>query len=536
MLRRMTGGENGADDVSAGRVGAQRMTEQGSGLGARPTAAELAAAVRSGEASAVAVVSAALERAAAAQERTNACITLVPERALAAAERVDARLAAGEDPGPLAGVPLVVKDNLATAGIRTTAGSSILADFVPPYDATVVSRLVAAGAVVIGKSNLDEFGMGSGNENSTFGPVRNPADPARVAGGSSGGSAAAVAAGAAPLALGSDTGGSARLPAAFCGVFGFKPSYGALSRHGLIAYGSSLDQVGVIGSDLASVSLAFEASAGLDPMDATSIDLPGGPHGGAAQDELPDLTGVRVGLVSEIMSAAADATAGTGSATGGAGGFSPAALEQVRRAVEVLRERGAEVVEVSVPSVVHAPACYYVAATAEASSNLARFDGTIFGGRVGALADGQEAVMSRVRGALFGPEVKRRLLFGALALSDGYYDQYYGKALKVRRLIADQLEAVLTGVELLLLPAAAGVAFHLGESQAEPFEARFGGHSYYSDMATALANLAGLPALSVPFGSDEGLPLGVQLMGRAGSDRALLGFARYLVQARPAPA
>ncbi len=474
------------------------------------TAAAVAEAVRGGRLRAVQVVAAALERAAAAQELTNAFITILEGPALAAAERIDARLAEGDTVGPLAGVPLVVKDNLVTAGTRTTAGSSMLEEFVPPYDATVVRRLVAAGAVVIAKSNLDEFGMGSGNENSTFGPVRNPRDTSRVAGGSSGGSAAAVAAGVAPLALGSDTGGSARLPAAFCGVLGFKPSYGALSRHGLIAYGSSLDQVGVLGADLTDIALAFELAAGSDPLDATTYEQ----KDHAASNEARDLAGVRVGLLTELMDPA---------------GFSQEALEAVQRAATRLQERGAHLVELSVPSAVHAPACYYVAATAEASSNLARFDGTIFGGRLGELADGQEAVMSRVRGALFGSEVKRRLIFGALALSDGYYDEYYGRALKVRRLIADQLEAALKEADVLLLPAAAGVAFHLGESQRAPFEARFGGESFHSDMATALANLAGLPALSVPFGEAHGLPLGVQLMGRARADRAVLGYAQHLI-------
>lgn len=485
----------------------------------------IAQQVRSGQVSAVEVTRSALERAYAAQELTNAFVTVADEQALAAAQRIDERLAAGEDVGAFAGVPLVVKDNLATAGIRTTAGSRILAKFVPPYDATVVQRLVRAGAVVIAKSNLDEFGMGSGNENSTFGAVRNPHDPERVAGGSSGGSAAAVACGAAPVALGSDTGGSARLPAAFCGVIGFKPSYGALSRSGLIAYGSSLDQVGILGRHLSDVSLTFELTTGADPLDATTYGEPTAP--GVAQttrgdeEQAPDLNGVRVGLVTELMSAVADDQAG-------AAGYAQAALDAVNRAAALLQERGAEIVPLSLPSAVHAPACYYVAATAEASSNLARFDGTLFGGRLGELGDGQEAVMSRARGELFGAEVKRRLLFGSLALSDGYYDRYYGRALKVRRLIADQLEALLQGVELLLLPSAADVAFQLGGSLNEPFEARFGGHSYYSDMATSLANLAGLPAISVPFGASQGLPLGVQLMGRARSDRALLGFARHL--------
>lgn len=480
----------------------------------QPSAAAIADSVRSGRSSAVATVAAALERAQAAQDLSNAFVTIAEEAALAAASRLDERLAAGEDVGPLAGVPLVVKDNLATAGIRTTAGSRLLAEFVPPYDATVVGRLTAAGAVVIGKSNLDEFGMGSGNENSTFGPVLNPLDPTRVAGGSSGGSAAAVAADVAPLALGSDTGGSARLPAAFCGVYGFKPSYGALSRHGLIAYGSSLDQVGLLAGHLADVRLAFELASGADPHDATTFDPPS--EGGVSE---LSVAGLRVGLVREFMERGAQEDGS---------GYSPAALAAVKEAAARLEAAGAELVEVSVPGVVHAPACYYVTATAEASSNLARFDGTIYGARVGALADGQEAVMNRVRGELFGPEVKRRLLFGALALSQGYYHDYYGRALKVRRLIADQLEAVLQDVRFLLLPAAAGVAFPLGESQLEPFQARFSGHSVLSDMATALANLAGLPAISVPFGAEEGLPLGVQLMGRARDDIAVLGAAELL--------
>lgn len=528
MLRRMTGGDNGRNGRGAEKVarsvengagehagGAARAADGAgrNGSGAPLSAVAVAQQVRSGQTSAVGVIAGALERAAAAQEQTNAFITIAAEQAMAAAERIDARVAAGDDAGPLAGVPLVVKDNLVTAGIRTTAGSRMLADFVPPYDATVVQRLVDAGAVVIGKANLDEFGMGSGNENSTFGPVRNPVDPTRVAGGSSGGSAAAVATDAAPLALGSDTGGSARLPAAFCGVIGFKPSYGALSRYGLMAYGSSLDQVGILGNDLEDVSLAFHLAAGEDPLDPTTF----GASGGAAA-ALPDLTGVRIGLVTELMSL-----------EGAEDGFSEEALAEVRRAAAMLAERGAQIVELSVPSVVHAPACYYVAATAEASSNLARFDGTLFGGRVGSLGDGQEAVMSRVRDELFGPEVKRRLLFGSLALSDGYYDRYYGQALKVRRLISDQLQAALQNVDMFLLPSAASVAFHLGASQEEPFGARFGGHSYYSDMATSLANLAGLPALSVPFGAVGGLPLGVQLMGAAQADRSVLALAGHLV-------
>ncbi len=475
------------------------------------SAVEIARQVRAGEVSARRSIELALERARAAQARTNAFITIAEEHALVAAERLDARLAAGEDVGPLAGVPLVVKDNLCTNGLRTTAGSQLLAGFVPPYDATVVARLAAAGAVVIGKANLDEFGMGSGNENSYFGAVRNPLDERRVAGGSSGGSAAAVAAGAAPLALGSDTGGSARLPASFCGIFGFKPSYGALSRYGLVAFASSLDQVGIMGRELADVELAFELTAGADPYDATSFDL-----------VAADLSGVRVALVAEFMD----------------GSFG-AAGEATRRAAEQLAQLGAIVTEVSVPSARHATACYHVVAAAEASSNLARFDGTLYGTRASSEAGstfaagqsdaaGQEAAARATRSALLGPEVKRRILFGSLVLSAGERERFYGRALRVRRLIADELAAALSGADYLLLPTAAGVAFPL--DGAEGFASRFSGEPLLTDMATSLANLAGLPALSVPFGAGEGgLPLGVQMMGRHGSDRALLTVAHGLV-------
>lgn len=474
--------------------------------GDRWDARSTARLVSGGQLSARQSVTAALQRVKAVQERTNAFITIPEQQAVAAAEELDGRLAAGQKVGRLAGVPIVVKDNLVTAGVRTTAGSRMLADFVPPYDATVVARLLAQDAILVAKTNLDEFGMGSGNENSPFGPVRHPRDLTRVAGGSSGGSAAAVAAGAAPLALASDTGGSTRLPAAFCGVIGFKPSYGALSRYGLVAYASSLDHIGLLGSSLDDVQLAYELTAHADPQDATSV-------GDSGRPASPEVGGLRVGLLRQL----------------GGDGFAPAVRAAVAGAAARLEGLGAQLVELSVPSVLHAPVAYHVIAAAEASSNLARFDGTLYGGRVGADADGQEAVMAATRGALFGTEVKRRLLFGSLALSDGYYRDYYGRALQVRRLLADALRHALGQVDVLLLPSSADVAFPLGEAGVQPFQARFGGHAYHADMANSLANLAGLPALSVPFGTgDGGLPLGVQLMGAAGSDRRVLALARHL--------
>lgn len=479
----------------------RRMNDLGS-------ARRIAEAVRSRSVSATAVIGAALERASAVGSATNAFITIAEEHAMERAAAVDRQVGDGalRSALPLAGVPVVVKDNICVAGVRATAGSRILERFVPPYDATVVERLEAAGAVVVAKANLDEFGMGSTNENSGFGMVRHPQAPDRVPGGSSGGSAVGVASGVAPLALGSDTGGSVRLPAAFCGVVGFKPTYGALSRYGLVAYASSLDQVGVMANDVDDVALAMRVMAGADPHDATSFaltlpeTLPSG----------PDLAGRRIGVIREL---AGDGMTGD-------------ALAALGRARARLARLGAEVVEVGLPAVRYAVAAYYVIATAEASSNLARYDGMLYGERVGDDADGQEAVMTRTRGRLFGREVRRRVLMGSFALSSGYYEAYYGRALKVRRRIADEMTAALEHVDLLLSPTATGVAYRAGEKLDDPIA------MYVGDVATCLANLAGVPAVSVPMGAGEaGLPLGAQLMAAPGEDAMLLSAAAALQDA-----
>lgn len=485
------------------------------------SARTIAEAVRSGRVTATEVVAASLRRAHAVGDATNAFLSIVDERALARAAELDRRATeeGAASLGPLAGVPLVIKDNICVAGVRTTAGSRILEDFVPPYDATVVARLEAAGAVVIAKANLDEFGMGSTNENSGYGPVRHPLAPDRVAGGSSGGSAVAVAAHVAPLALGSDTGGSVRLPASFCGVVGFKPTYGALSRYGLIAYASSLDQVGVLARDTADVALALRVMAGADPRDATSFDVPlepgdvGVPAGagapGAPADAEP-LAGMRIGVVRELAGE----------------GMQPDALGALGRARGRLEQLGAEVVDVTLPSVRYAVAAYYVVATAEASSNLARYDGMSYGIRLGGDETGQEAVMTKTRGKLLGREVRRRVLMGSFALSSGYYDAYYGRALKVRRKIADEMAVAYERVDLLLSPTATGVAYRAGEKLEDPIA------MYVGDVATCLANLAGVPAVSVPMGDGaEGLPVGAQLMAAAGADARLLAVAAALQQA-----
>lgn len=470
-------------------------------------AADTAELVRSGARSPREVVEEALARAEAAQAELNAFITVPAEAARRAADAVARRLAAG-DLLPLAGVPVVVKDNLCTAGVRTTAGSSLLRNFVPPYTATAVARLEAAGAVVVAKANLDEFGMGSSNEHSAFGPVRNPWDPARVPGGSSGGSAAAVAAGVAPLALGTDTGGSVRQPAAFCGVLGFKPTYGVLSRYGVVAYASSLDQVGVMGRGAADLALALDAMAGPDPRDATTLPRAEEPLGRAvARGRAEGLAGLRVGLVRELV--------GEGNAAGVLAG-----LARVREALERL---GAEVVEVSLPSARHGVPAYYLVATAEASSNLARFDAMLYGERRGEDAEGQARVMARSRGEGLGREVRRRVLMGTYALSAGYYEAYYGRALRVRRKIAEELAGAFADADLLLTPTAPSVAFGLGEKAGDPLA------MYLGDVDTCLANLAGVGALSVPAGpAEDGLPCGAQLLAPAGRDGRLLRAAAAL--------
>jgi aspartyl-tRNA(Asn)/glutamyl-tRNA(Gln) amidotransferase subunit A len=475
----------------------------------------LAREVREGSRKAVSAVEDALRRAEAIRP-LNALLTVAGDRARERARAVDAAVARGDDPGPLAGVPVVVKDNLCLEGVRTTAGSKSLETFVPPYSATVVARLEDAGAVVIAKANLDEFGMGSSNENSAFGPVRNPWDPERVPGGSSGGSAAAVAAGVVPLALGTDTGGSVRLPAAFCGVLGIKPTYGRLSRHGVVAYASSLDQVGVLSRSSRDAALALAVMAGFDPLDGTSLEadaealrgLAGlGAEAGGPDVGPPDLSGTRVAVVRELS--------GDGNA--------PGVLRGLERTVAALSELGAEVIEASVPSVQHAVAAYYLVATAEASSNLARYDGMIYSTRLGEDGDGQEAVMRRSRGRTLGREVRRRVLMGSFALSAGYYDAYYGKALKVRRVIADDLAAAFAGADLLLTPTAPSAAYRLGEKVDDPLA------MYVGDICTCLANLSGLPAVSVPAGrTDEGLPTGVQLLAPALEEARLLRVAAAL--------
>jgi aspartyl-tRNA(Asn)/glutamyl-tRNA(Gln) amidotransferase subunit A len=449
------------------------------------TALELASAVRAGERSAVDVVDEHLAAIDAAEAEVNAFNLVLADDARAAAAEIDRRVAAGDDPGPLAGVPVAVKDNHCTRGVATTCSSKILEGWQPPYDATAVTRLTAAGGIVVGKTNLDEFAMGSSTENSAFGPTRNPRDLTRVPGGSSGGSAAAVAAGFAPLALGSDTGGSIRQPAALCGVVGVKPTYGLVSRYGLIAFASSLDQIGPFATTVADAALLLEAIAGHDPADSTSIPEPA-PD---LRSHLDDgVSGLRVGLVRELFG----------------DGVAPDVERRVREAAEALAAAGAEVDEVSVPATTYGLSAYYLIAPAEASSNLARYDGVRYGLRVDAPSAAEMNEATRTAG--FGDEVKRRIMLGTYALSAGYYDAYYGKALKVRTLIIRDLEAAYERFDLLLSPTSPTTAFPLGDRVDDPLT------MYLSDVCTIPSNLAGQPAVSVPFGvGDDGLPVGAQV-------------------------
>ncbi|HSJ05471.1 MAG TPA: Asp-tRNA(Asn)/Glu-tRNA(Gln) amidotransferase subunit GatA [Longimicrobiales bacterium] len=451
-------------------------------------------------------------------ERLNAFISFDYEGALAQATDVDTAVAGGSAL-PLAGVPVAVKDNICVTGLPTTCGSRILADYWSPYDATVARRLRAAGAVLVGKTNMDEFGMGSSTENSALGPTRNPHDPTRVPGGSSGGSAAAVAAGLVPVALGSETGGSVRQPAAFCGIVGIKPSYGRVSRYGLVAYASSLDQVGVFGRTVRDAALLLRVISGPDPLDATCADVDS-PDFAAAADGFPS-----TGLPDRTRTAGAGPLASI--VVGVPDEYFPPGLDAgVRRAcdhaLDRLRALGATLRRVSLPHTRHAVPAYYVIATAEASSNLARFDGVRYGARA-RQASSTLDVYRLSRSGGFGGEVKRRIMLGTFALSAGYHDEYYGTAQRVRTLIARDFEAVFgAGVDVLFTPTTPTAAFRLGEKTADPYE------MYLSDVFTVTANLAALPALSLPIGSADGMPVGGQLMSPRWAEATMIATAAAL--------
>ncbi|MBB4933642.1 aspartyl-tRNA(Asn)/glutamyl-tRNA(Gln) amidotransferase subunit A [Lipingzhangella halophila] len=457
----------------------------------RSTAAELGAAIRAGETTSVAATEAYLDRVTEVDGEVRAFLHVDRETALEQARAVDARLAAGEDLGPLAGVPIAHKDVFTTTDMPTTAGSKILQDWRPPYDATVTARLRAAGLVILGKTNMDEFAMGSSTENSAYGASRNPWDLSRVPGGSSGGSSAAVAAYEAPLATGTDTGGSIRQPAAVCGLVGAKPTYGGSSRYGVIAFASSLDTPGPFARNVLDTALLHEAFSGHDPHDSTSVDAAVPPVVDAARRA--DVEGLRVGVVKELD----------------AEGYQPGVLQRFHEAVELLEGLGAKVVEVSCPSFDTALAAYYLIAPSECSSNLARFDAMRYGLRVG--DDGTrsaEEVMSLTRAEGFGPEVKRRIMLGTYALSSGYYDAYYGSAQQVRTLIKRDFDAAFGGVDVLVSPTTPTTAFSVGERASDPMA------MYLADLCTIPTNLAGNAALSVPCGlaPEDGLPVGLQIM------------------------
>jgi len=465
------------------------------------TASELGELLRAGELSSVELTRSCLSRMDALEGRLNAYLTRTDELALEQAARADERIRAGGAPA-VAGIPLALKDVLSTRGIRTTCGSRILETYVPPFDCTPWTRLAEAGSVLLGKTNCDEFAMGSSNENSAFGPVRNPWDLERVPGGSSGGSAAAVAAGEAVWALGTDTGGSVRQPAALCGVVGLKPTYGLISRYGLIAFASSLDTVGTFTRSVRDAALLLQAIAGHDPTDATSLAEP-------VPDYLAALTGdvrrLRVGVITEAFGE----------------GVQPAVAASVRAAVDRLADLGADVGEVSLPHTDYALSAYYLIAPSEASSNLARYDGVRYGLRV----PGRDSVemMARTRGAGFGPEVKRRIMLGTYALSAGYYEAYYGQAQKVRTLIIRDYDAAFERYDVLVSPTSPTTAFRLGEKVDDPLA------MYLSDVFTIPANLAGVPAISVPVGLDEqGLPIGLQLTAPVLREDLLLRVADAL--------
>ena len=471
------------------------------------TALQLGKAIKAGEISAPEAAAAALAQIRAAEPKVNAFVTVDEEGAMAQAAKVQKQIEAGELAGPLAGVPVAIKDNLCTKGLRTTCSSKMLDGFVPPYTAQAVVNLEKAGAVILGKTNMDEFAMGSTTETSAYGITRNPWDAGRVPGGSSGGSAAAVAAEECFAALGSDTGGSIRQPASFCGVVGMKPTYGTVSRYGLIAYGSSLDQIGPISKDVTDCAVMLEAIASHDEKDSTSVPRKDTDFTSALTE---DVQGMRIGIPRDYFG----------------GGLDADVAEAVRRAAGILAKKGAVVEEFDLSLVEYAVPAYYTIAAAEASSNLERFDGIKYGYRTGEYT-GLHNMYKKSRSEGFGAEVKRRIMLGSFVLSSGYYDAYYLKALKVKALIKKAFDRAFSGYDLILGPVAPTTAPKLGESLADPVK------MYLGDIYTIAVNLAGLPAVSLPCGKDtEGLPIGLQLIGDCFQEKTVIRAAYTYEKAR----
>jgi aspartyl-tRNA(Asn)/glutamyl-tRNA(Gln) amidotransferase subunit A len=455
--------------------------------------------------SAVEITTAAIDRVNQLEPKLRSFLCLTPEAALAQAQLVDAKIAAGESIGLLAGIPIALKDNMCTKGIQTTCGSKILEGFVPPYESTVTQKLQDLGAVSLGKTNLDEFAMGSSTENSAYQVTANPWDLERVPGGSSGGSAAAVAGGECVVSLGSDTGGSIRQPAAFCGVVGLKPTYGLVSRFGLVAYASSLDQIGPFARTVEDAAILLEAIAGYDSRDSTSLNVEIPKYSQLLTPDLPK--GLKIGIITETFGE----------------GLDPQVAESVRKAIEHFRSLGAEIQEISCPRFRYGLPTYYVIAPSEASANLARYDGVKYGFR--AEADNLMSMYTKTRAAGFGAEVKRRIMLGTYALSAGYYDAYYLKAQKVRTLIKQDFEAAFSKVDILVTPTAPTTAFKAGEKTADPLS------MYLSDLMTIPVNLAGLPGISIPCGFDDrGMPIGLQLLSNVLREDLLLQVAHVYEQ------
>jgi len=464
------------------------------------TATELSRMLKKREVSSREITESVLARIHEKESLLRAYITTTRELALKQADLADKRFHREESLSPLDGIPVSVKDVLCTKGIKTTCGSAILKDYIPPYDATAVKGLMKSGAVLIGKTNMDEFAMGSSTENSAFGPTRNPADPNCVPGGSSGGAAAAVAAGETILSIGSDTGGSIRLPAAFCGVAGIKPTYGRVSRYGLVSYASSLDQVGALGRTVEDCALLLNAICGYDPMDSTSVDVtPPDFHRALKKG----LAGLRIGLPTEYF----------------VEGLDPLIQSKIMEAVNLLAKQGARIVNVSLPHTRYAISAYYLIATAEASSNLARYDGVKYGFRTAEEAPDMVKMVEETRSEGFGKEVKRRIMLGTFVLSAGYYDAYYMKAQQARALIKEDFDKAFENADCLLTPVSPCLPFRFGEKITEPLQ------MYLVDVYTVSVNLAGLPAISVDCNTVEGLPVGMQIIGKAFDEEMVLRVA-----------